>query len=169
MKATGIVRRIDDLGRIVIPKELRRTLRIREGAQLEIFTDAQENVIFRKYSPLGEIPGCAAEFAEALWKVSGVPAAICDLDCVVAAAGTAWREYAGHPVSRELIEPLGERRPFCASGTVALCDAGGDIGCAAPLIVNSDLVGAVVLANEDTPEREKFCALTALLLASSLE
>ena len=60
MKATGIVRRIDDLGRVVIPKEIRRTLRIREGDPLEIFTDRDGEVIFKKYSPMGEMGALAA-------------------------------------------------------------------------------------------------------------
>ena len=59
MKATGIVRRIDDLGRVVIPKEIRRTLRIREGDPLEIFTEREGSVILRKYSPIGEIGAVA--------------------------------------------------------------------------------------------------------------
>ncbi len=74
MKATGIVRRIDDLGRVVIPKEIRRTLRIREGDPLEIFTDAQGGVIFKKYSPVGELSNFAAQYAEVLGKISGLPA-----------------------------------------------------------------------------------------------
>jgi stage V sporulation protein T len=83
LKATGIVRRIDDLGRIVIPKEIRRTLRIREGDALEIFTDSQGGVIFKKYSPVGELSTFASQYAEVLNRTVGVPMLICDRDHVV--------------------------------------------------------------------------------------
>lgn len=86
MKATGIVRRIDDLGRVVIPKEIRRTLRIREGDPLEIFTDREGEVILKKYSPIGELSAFARQYAESLAHVSGCLAFICDMDQVIAAA-----------------------------------------------------------------------------------
>ena len=84
MKATGIVRRIDDLGRVVIPKEIRRTMRIREGTPLEIYTSVDGEVIFRKYSPVGEISGTADQYADVLYKVGGMPTVICDRDHVIA-------------------------------------------------------------------------------------
>ena len=87
MKATGIVRRIDDLGRIVIPKEIRRTLRIKEGDPLEIFTDREGEVILKKYSQVGELGKFAAEFAESLAQTSGHGVCITDRDQIVAAAG----------------------------------------------------------------------------------
>ena len=71
MKATGIVRRIDDLGRVVIPKEIRRTLRIKEGTPLEIFTDREGEIILKKYSPIGELSTFAREYAEALAQTTG--------------------------------------------------------------------------------------------------
>ena len=92
MKATGIVRRVDDLGRIVIPKEIRRTLRLREGDPLEIFTGSDNDVIFKKYSPIGELQNAGARYAEVLSKISGLPAVICDTDRVVSAAGVSKRE-----------------------------------------------------------------------------
>ena len=87
MKATGIVRRIDDLGRVVIPKEIRRTMRIREGDPLEIYTDREGEVIFKKYSPIGELTGFAAQYAETLHKTCDLSVIICDRDSVVACAG----------------------------------------------------------------------------------
>lgn len=75
MKATGIVRRIDDLGRIVIPKEIRRTLRIRETDPLEIFTDKEGEIILKKYSPIGELGAFAKEYAESLAQTTGIPSA----------------------------------------------------------------------------------------------
>lgn len=89
MKATGIVRRIDDLGRIVIPKEIRRTMRIREGDPLEIYTSPDGEVIFKKYSPVGEISCTASQYADVLSKVGGCPAVICDRDHVIAVSGMA--------------------------------------------------------------------------------
>ena len=99
MKATGIVRRIDDLGRVVIPKELRRTMRLREGAPLEIFTDKDGELIFKKYSPIGELSDFAADLCESLRKVSDAAAAVCDRDGVIAAAGAPKKELAGRSVS----------------------------------------------------------------------
>ena len=104
MKATGIVRRIDDLGRVVIPKEIRRTLRIREGDALEIFTDAQGGVIFKKYSPVGEMSTFAGQYAEVLNKVTNRPVVMCDRDHVIAVAGVSKKEYLERRVSPGLSE-----------------------------------------------------------------
>ena len=104
MKATGIVRRIDDLGRVVIPKEIRRTLRIKEGTPLEIFTDREGEIILKKYSPIGELSIFAKEYAEALSQTTGCLACITDHDQVVSAAGPAHKEYAGRAISRDLEE-----------------------------------------------------------------
>ena len=93
MKATGIVRRIDDLGRVVIPKEIRRTMRIREGDPLEIYTDREGEVIFKKYSPIGELVDFAGQYAESLYKTCGFPVAVCDRDSVIAVAGIPKKEY----------------------------------------------------------------------------
>ena len=101
MKATGIVRRIDDLGRVVIPKEIRRTLRIKEGTPLEIFTDREGEVILKKYSPIGELSIFAKEYVEALAQTTGMTACITDHDQVVAASGHGSREYEGKGISRE--------------------------------------------------------------------
>ena len=92
MKATGIVRRIDDLGRVVIPKEIRRTMRIREGDPLEIYTDADGEVIFKKYSPIGELSSFTGQYAEVLSRSTNLPVLICDRDHVIACAGIPKRE-----------------------------------------------------------------------------
>ena len=93
MKATGVVRRIDDLGRVVIPKEIRRTLRIKEGDPLEIFTDKEGEVILKKYSPIGELSEFAAEYAETLTKTTGHIAYITDKDTVIAVSGASKKEW----------------------------------------------------------------------------
>ena len=116
MKATGIVRRIDDLGRVVIPKEIRRTLRIKEGTPLEIFTDREGEIILKKYSPIGELNIFAKEYAEALAQSSGMVACITDHDQVVAAAGQGSREYVGKPISKALEETISERGSVFAIG-----------------------------------------------------
>ena len=115
-KATGIVRRIDDLGRVVIPKEIRKTLRIKEGTPLEIFTDREGEIILKKYSPIGELNVFAKEYAEALAQSSGMVACITDHDQVVAAAGQGSREYVGKPISKALEDAITERSSVFANG-----------------------------------------------------
>lgn len=92
MKATGIVRRIDDLGRVVIPKEIRRTLRLREGTPLEIFTDREGEIILKKYSPMVELAAFAGQYAEAMSQATGLIVCITDRDQVIAVSGGARKE-----------------------------------------------------------------------------
>ena len=113
MKATGIVRRIDDLGRIVVPKEIRRTLRIREGDPLEIFTDREGEIILKKYSPIGELSQFAGEYAESLAQVSGRAALITDRDQFIAVAG-GFRTFLGKSISKELEVRLENRETLMA-------------------------------------------------------
>src|SRR5574344_1927275 len=115
MKATGIVRRIDDLGRVVIPKEIRRTMRIREGDPLEIYTSSDGEVIFKKYSAIGEMAANAGQIADVVTKLSGCPTVIFDRDHVVAVAGVAKKEFSERRVSQGLEDYL-ERRSvyFCS-------------------------------------------------------
>ena len=109
MKATGIVRRIDDLGRVVVPKEIRRTLRIREGDPLEIFTDREGEIILKKYSPIGELSAFAGQYAESLAQTAGCLACICDMDQVVAASGAGKKDLADKYISSQLGKILSER------------------------------------------------------------
>ena len=159
MKATGIVRRIDDLGRVVIPKEIRRTMRIREGDPLEIYTDREGEVIFKKYSPIGELTTFAGQYAETLHKTCGLSVAICDRDSVIACAGIPKKDYADHPLSdavERIIEgrslytwsPDTDRLPLSSDAT------GHYIRCAMPILSEGDLVGCVVSMqeNNDSPE-----------------
>nr|WP_297171661.1 stage V sporulation T C-terminal domain-containing protein [uncultured Agathobaculum sp.] len=154
MKATGIVRRIDDLGRVVIPKEIRRTLRIREGDPLEIFTDRDGEVIFKKYSPMGELGAIASELAEALARTAGMSCAICDRDAVIAAAGGAKKDILEKSISSDL-EQIMEQRITYERGvgdaqeiTVSDRDA-YDVIVAAPIITDGDVTGCVVFVSED--------------------
>ena len=148
VKATGIVRRIDDLGRVVIPKEIRRTMHIREGAPLEIFTNDEGDVIFRKYSPLGEFPETAALCAEALWRTARYPAFVCDRERVVAASGPNKREITGKRISPELDRKIQERggdsgEPFAVPVSADLPDT---VNVIVPIIAASDVIGCVALA-----------------------
>ena len=155
MKATGIVRRIDDLGRVVIPKEIRRTMRIREGDPLEIYTDNDGEVIFKKYSPIGELSPCSAQYADVLCKNVGYPALICDRDHVVAAAGVSRKEYLERRVSSALEELMEARRSYIAkqgeSESVYPVE-GLDRRAVVvfPIIASGDINGAVLLLENDT-------------------
>ena len=165
MKATGIVRRIDDLGRVVIPKEIRRTLRIKEGTPLEIFTDREGEVILKKYSPIGELSIFAKEYVEALAQTTGMTACITDHDQVVAASGHGSREYEGKGISRELDRVIAEREE---KGKIALVEnqkenkAGLIIQ---PIICAGDAIGSVALVGKSNGERpgnsEKMLVQTA--------
>ena len=109
MKATGVVRRIDDLGRIVIPKEIRKTLRIKEGDPLEIFTNKEGEVIFKKYSPIGELSEFATEYAETLSKTTGHIACITDKDTVIAVSGGPKKEFLEQNISKELEKVMDDK------------------------------------------------------------
>ncbi len=154
MKATGIVRRIDDLGRVVIPKEIRRTMRIREGESLEIYTDAGGEVIFKKYSPIGELDPCSGQYAEILSRSTGFPALICDRDHVVAASGVPKKEYIDRLITPELESCMDSRSPYIAknsSGEKVFPVEGAQLAaaCVFPIISAGDLNGAVVLMQKE--------------------
>ena len=104
MKATGVVRRIDDLGRVVIPKEIRRTLRINEGSPLEIFTDKEGEIILKKYSPIGELSEFANNYADTLSKTTGHIACITDKDTVIAVSGGLKKDLLEQDICKELEE-----------------------------------------------------------------
>ena len=153
MKATGIVRRIDDLGRVVIPKEIRRTMRIREGDPLEIYTDNNGEVIFKKYSPLGDLGFFAAQYAEVLYKNCGFPVVVCDRDHVIAVAGIPKKELLERRVSPALEDHMEQRRPFAYNsdnGTYLQPVEGVDcfaIVCA-PIITSGNVSGSIMILGE---------------------
>ena len=127
MKATGIVRRIDDLGRVVIPKEIRRTLRIREGDPLEIFTDREGGVILKKYSPIGELTDFSKDYAESLQQAIGNIVLIADKDAFISMSGAPKKDYVDRKISSELENIMDDRK------TVMLYDGGSII-----LLKNND-------------------------------
>lgn len=177
MKATGIVRRIDDLGRVVIPKEIRRTLRIREGDPLEIFTDSEGGVIFKKYSPVGEMSPLASQYVDVLAKTAGMPFLVCDRDHVIAAAGISRKEYLERRISGALEEMIDARRSYFAGpndNPPVLPVEGLDRTAMAvlPILAGGDVFGAVVLMTGDSGdfpgEIEQKLAQTAAAFLSRL-
>ena len=169
MKATGIVRRIDDLGRVVIPKEIRRTLRIREGDPLEIYTATDGEVIFKKYSPVGEMSAFAMQYADVLSRISSLPTIICDRDHVIAAAGVSKREFLERRVSQVLEMYMENRRSYaCHQGDITpVTPVEGidhDAAVIFPIIAAGDVTGAVVMLKS---ESMKFPSDTEVKLAQS--
>lgn len=157
MKATGIVRRIDDLGRVVIPKEIRRTLRIREGDPLEIFTDREGEIILKKYSPIGELGAFAKEYAESLAKTSGHITCIVDKDQIIAVSGGAKKEFMEKHISAEMERTINGRQVFSStrkeSNFVPVIEEDDESiysnQLVAPIIAEGDVLGAVVFLSPD--------------------
>ena len=169
MKATGIVRRVDDLGRIVIPKEIRRTLRIREGDPLEIYTEKDGGVIFRKYSPMGDLQEFASQMCESIGSATGHIAAVSDRDSIFALHGAPKRELMDKPNSPELEKLMEQRKNYLyKAGDVPIFAADGaekyHLGAAAPILSQGDLMGCVMLllGENDSPLQETDQDLTKL-------
>ena len=180
MKATGIVRRIDDLGRVVVPKEIRRTLRIREGDPLEIFTDKEGEIILKKYSPIGELSAFAKQYAESLSQMLGCLAGICDMDQVVVAAGNGKKELQDEDITRELGEFLKERKTRNAKAgekkyvPVVSKTEPYSQEVISPILCAGDVIGAVLLLNVDQKdlfEEREICLAeyTAKVLGKQME
>lgn len=112
MKATGIVRRIDDLGRVVVPKEIRRTLKIREGDPIEIFTEKDGEIILRKYSQIGEMSEYAKQYADTLAHISGHIVIITDKNSIVAVSGAGKKDTIGKPITKELYGIIEKRNLY---------------------------------------------------------
>lgn len=162
MKATGIVRRIDDLGRVVIPKEIRRTMRIREGDPLEIYTDREGEVIFKKYSPIGELTGFASQYAETMHKTCDISVMISDRDCVIACAGVPKKDYMDKRLSTDVEKIIEARNLYTYNGEskkIFMTEEGMEnyyISCAMPIISEGDIIGCVAavigIDSEKLPE-----------------
>lgn len=179
MKATGIVRRIDDLGRVVIPKEIRRTMRIREGDPLEIYTDNDGEVIFKKYSPLGELGAFSCAYAEILYKTNGRPVLVCDRDHVIAVAGLPKKELMDRRVSSALEDVMEQRKSFAVESAnqtpippIEGIDRHAVVG--APIIAAGDVCGSIMfLTEEGTPAvgevDVKLIATAAAFLGKQME
>lgn len=181
MKATGIVRRIDDLGRVVVPKEIRRTLRIREGDPLEIFTDRQGEIILKKYSPIGELSIFAKEYADSLATTLGCTVCITDHDQVVAAAGYGKKDLQDKFVSKRMENAMEAREQVLAQlgekKYIPLTDESGDdfasqVIC--PIICEGDVLGSVVLLEKNDKKKmgeteQKLAVCAANFLGRQME
>ncbi len=163
MKATGIVRRIDDLGRVVIPKEIRRTLRIREGDPLEIFVDREGEVILKKYSPIGELGDFAKEYADSLYEAIGHIACIADRDTIIAISGAPKKEFLNKAIGPAVEKVMEDRKPVLINDPGAhpsckncpIIEGDEDEPCKfsaeviAPIIAEGDPIGAVILLSKE--------------------
>ena len=148
-RSTGVTRRCDELGRLVLPKEIRRTMRIREGDPLEIFTNREGEIILKKYSPIGELASFADEYAETLYKTCSLSVVISDRDAVIAAAGVPRKEYSEKTLSPALEKIIEGRSLYVwREGTERLpvLAEGGDhtVSCAMPILAEGDIVGCVI-------------------------
>lgn len=177
MKATGIVRRIDDLGRVVIPKEIRRTLRIREGDPLEIFVDREGEVILKKYSPISELGHFAKEYAEALFDSLQSPTLICDRDEIIAIAGESKKDYLNKTIGSELtrtIETSSQVFETEPSNTEIIDGNEQELKsyCISPIIANGDPIGCVMVFSKDeklSNVEQKAVETAASFLAKQME
>ncbi|MBQ5761234.1 MAG: AbrB/MazE/SpoVT family DNA-binding domain-containing protein [Clostridia bacterium] len=158
MKATGIVRRIDDLGRVVIPKEIRRTLRIREGEPLEIFLGEDNSIVLRKYSAVGEIEAFASAYAESLNKASGYPTCITDRQSVIAVSGVSKKDYLSKKLTSEVERAIDDRTTLISKeqrgSSIPLFEgsAGENLSSfvVTPIISHGDSVGSVIIFTSDS-------------------
>ena len=161
MKATGIVRRIDDLGRVVIPKEIRRTLRIREGDPLEIFTDREGEIILKKYSPIGELSAFARQYADSLSQTLGCLVCVCDMDQIIAASGSGKKEMQDRYITKQMESIIdGRECVIAASGdknyTKIVNDQEEEFAFEVihPILCEGDVIGAVIFLTRE--EKKKF-------------
>lgn len=183
MKATGVVRRIDDLGRVVIPKEIRKTLRIKEGDPLEIFTDREGGIILKKYSPIGELTEFASGYAETLSKTTGHIAFITDKDTIIAVSGGPKKEYLEQNVSDELEQLMEDKEVYTSkdNSDVAMPitkngnhDKKTNGQVVYPIISNGDTIGTVILLSKEANTKmndveNKLAQSAATFLGSQME
>ena len=183
MRATGIVRRIDELGRVVIPKEIRRTLRIREGDPLEIFTDHDGEVVLKKYSPIGEIAAIAKDYTDSLYRTLGHMACICDRDAVVSVSGAPKKELAERPLSHAVEEILQGRRLAVnnlADGARMIPVTNDDAADAytaqlvMPILSDGEIIGGIILLNRGAGAKmsdidQKVAEATATIIGRQME
>ena len=183
MKATGVVRRIDDLGRVVIPKEIRKTLRIKEGEPLEIFTDREGQIILKKYSPIGELSEFASGYAETLSKTTGHMACITDKDTIIAVSGGSKKEYLEQDISKELEKLMEDKEIYTSNNNsntampIILNDnqeKKNNAQIVYPIISNGDTIGTVILMSKDSKTKmneveKKVAQSAATFLASQMD
>ncbi|WP_058300460.1 stage V sporulation protein T [Gorillibacterium timonense] len=154
MKATGIVRRIDDLGRVVIPKEIRRTLRIREGDPLEIFVDRDGEVILKKYSPIGELGDFAKEYADSLFENTNHIVLVTDRDNIIAVSGGSKKDFMDKQVGSIVESSMENRRSALESGSgsyeiVKDNKETYSSYVVSPIVAGGDPIGSVIMLSKE--------------------
>ena len=180
MKATGIVRRIDELGRIVVPKEIRRTLRIREGDPLEIFTDKDGEIVLKKYSPIGELSIFAQEYVDAMAQILGCPVCVTDRDQVVAVSGVPKKDLLGKLLHKELEEAINDRDAIIAQKgdkkyiQITMDEDVYEGQIVQTIICEGDAIGSVIVLNKDsktpfTETERKAAVIAANFLGKQME
>lgn len=183
MKATGVVRRIDDLGRIVIPKEIRKVLRIKEGDPLEVFTDREGQVILKKYSPIGELSEFASGYAETLSKTTGHMACITDKDTVIAVAGGSKKEFLEQDISPELEQLMEDKEVYTSKENMDVSlpitknnnkERKYNAQVVYPIISNGDTIGSVILMSKEANQKmndveKKVAQSAAIFLGTQME
>lgn len=177
MKATGIVRRIDDLGRVVIPKEIRRTMRIREGDPLEIYTNREGEIIFKKYSPIKDVSKFATEYTESLFESLQFPILFLDSDEVIAVAGVSKKGYLHRKVTSQMEELMMQRRITVVTEKAEVEIVHGEplevtAFCAVPILVSGDVVGGILMLGQQEPltdEAIKCVEVAALFVGKQLQ
>lgn len=157
MKATGIVRRIDDLGRVVVPKEIRKVLRIREGDPLEIYTGAAGEVILKKYSPISELGQIAETFVESASSILGLPVLVSDTDRFVAVSGLKQKDYINKEIDEDLDSIIQSKNKYTNGSKVVI-----------PILTNGDPIGSVTIFPPDGCEVSELEIKTAELGAGFL-
>lgn len=162
MKATGIVRRIDELGRIVVPKDIRKMLRLREKDPIEIFTDREGGVILKKYSPIREITKFANDYCNSLEQTIGNIILICDRDKIISVSGITKRKYLDKKVSVDLEKVMEDRKPLLLgegiNKTIILFEDEESSGqyqtqIIAPILAEGDVIGAVIINSEEQDKK----------------
>ena len=180
MKATGIVRRIDELGRIVVPKEIRRVLKIREGDPIEIYTESDKEIVLKKYSPIGELKEFAKEYAESIARIGGYKAVITDRDQVISVSGGINREYEGKNLSKDIELIMEDREAFVQGGSkgnieIIKNDEYGNWGkIVQPITCDGDVIGSVVIMGKEKntvigEAEQKMAGVAAIFLGKQME
>ena len=177
MKATGIVRRIDDLGRVVIPKEIRRTMRIREGDPLEIYTSREGEIIFKKYSPIKDLSKFATEYTESLFEALRFPILFLDSDEVIAVAGLPKKGFLHRKITTQAEELMMQRKVTVVTEETEVEFVYGQFldvvsFCAVPILVSGDVVGGIYMLGQEeqvTDQAVKCAEVAALFIGKQLQ
>lgn len=170
MKSTGVVRRIDDLGRIVIPKEIRRSLRIREGDSLEICSNGTEGITLKKYSQVETIESFVNQYVEAVYQATKKEIIVTDTERIIAAAGSFRRDIIGKKVDIRLDEKMHRlttqyfKQDEHLEVTDNLIIKGNAI--LKPISIYGDVIGSIIIASDNITDIEKMLAETSAMFIS---